>query len=202
VAAHLGLAAGVQPTIMMGNSFVVVAATPDLAREALASEAREDHGWQPTGKLVQAFEGLPGDLTFLAVADHRDSHVPRWIAGLPCVTQLLVNLSQEEDLDNASPWSLLDMFCLPSPGRFHVKFDRRGIPEADDLSPFLFPSVLAATVDERGLRLISRGSFPFALFANNAAINYFFSLGWTNYEGLRFKETLDLRIFGLDPSQW
>jgi hypothetical protein len=200
-AAKLGLAAGVQPTIIMGKSFVAVAATPELAREALASEAREDHGSKPTGKLVHAFEGLPGDVTFLGVADHRDSHVPHWIAKLPGLTQLPVNMSQEEDLDNASPWSLLDMFCLPSPGRFHVKFDKTRIPEEDDLSPFLFPSVLAATVDERGLRFISRGAFPLALLANNAAINYYFFFGWTNYEGFRFKETLDVRVFGLDPSQ-
>ena len=202
VAAHLGLAAGVQPTIMMGKSFVAVAATPDLAREALASEGREDQRWKPTGMLVQAFEGLPGDLTFLAVADHRDSHVPRWIAGLPSLTQLLVNLSQEEDLDNASPWSLLDIFCLPSPGRFHVKFDRRRIPEPDDLRPFLFPSVLAATVDERGYRFISRGAFPLALLMNEASIKYGFWIEWTNLVGLKFEETLDFRIFGLDPSQW
>jgi hypothetical protein len=201
-AAKLGLSAGVQPTIIMGKSFVAVAATPELAREALASEAREDHGWKPTGKLVHAFEGLPGDLTFLGVADHRDSGVPHWIAGLPGITQLLVNMSQEQDLDDASPWSLLDMFGLPSPGRFHVKIDNTRIPEADDLRPFLFPSVLAATVDERGYRFISRGAFPLALLANDAAAKASFWLGWTYPEGFRFKETLDIRIFGFDPSQW
>jgi hypothetical protein len=201
-ASKLGFAAGVRPTIMMGKSFVAVAATPELAREALASEAREDHGWKPTGKLVHAFEGLPGDLTFLDVADHRDSGVPHWIAGLPGITQLLVNMSQEQDLDDASPWSLLDMFGLPSPGRFHVKIDNTRIPEADDLRPFLFPSVLAATVDERGYRFISRGAFPLALLANDAAVKASFWLGWTYPEGFRFKETLDIRIFGFDPSQW
>ena len=187
---------------MIGKSFVAMAATPDLAREALASEAREDQGWKPTGRLVHAFEGLPGDVTFLGVADHRDSRVRRWIAGLPGMTQLLVNMSQEEDLDNASPWSLLDMFCLPSPGRFHVKIDNTRIPEADDLGPFLFPSVLAATVDERGLRFISRGAFPLALLTNDATVKSCFWFGWTYPEGFRFEETLEARVFGLDPSQW
>jgi hypothetical protein len=201
-AAILGLGDGVRPTIMIGKSFVAVAATPDRAREALATETRLDNRWKPTGKLEHAFEGLPGDLTFLAVADHRGSHVPGWIAGLPALTQLLVNMSEEEDLDNASPWSLLDMFCLPSPGRFQVKIARTRIPEADDLRPFQFPSVLAATVDERGYRLISRSAFPLALLANEAVINYYFWLGWTNYEGLRFTESLHFRIFGLDPCQW
>jgi hypothetical protein len=124
-----------------------------------------------TDKLVNAFEGMPSDLTFLAVADHRGSHVPQWIAELPSLTQLLVNINEEVDLDNASPWCLLDMFCLPSPGRFQVKIDRSRIPDPHDLRPLLFPSVVAATVDELGYRFISRGAFPLALLANEAVIN-------------------------------
>jgi hypothetical protein len=173
-----------------------------LGLNALASETQRDNRWKPAGKLVHAFEGLPGDVTFLAVADHRDSHVPNWIAGLPSLTQLIINMNQEEDLDNASPWALFDMFCLPSPGRFQAKINRSRIPKADDLRPFLFPSVLAATVDERGYRLISRGAFPLALIANEAVISYYFWLGRTKYEGLRFTESLHFRIFGLDPCQW
>jgi hypothetical protein len=118
------------------------------------------------------------------------------------LTQLLVNMSQEEDLNNAFPWRLLDMFCLPSLGRFQIKIDNTRTPAADDLSPFLVSSLLAATVDERGLHFIGRGPFPLAVLAYNVAINYYFLFGWTYYEGLGFKETLDVTIFGLDPSQW
>jgi hypothetical protein len=86
------------------------------------------------------------------------------------MTQMIVNMSQEDELDNASPWCFLDLIGVPRPGGFHVKIDRSQTPRADDLRPFLFPSVLAATVDERGYRLISRGAFPFALLGNEAEI--------------------------------
>lgn len=187
---------------MVGKSFIALAATPDLAREALASENRVDHRWQPTGKLVNAFEGLPDDLTFLAVRDHRGSQVPEWIANLPYVAQLLINMSQEDDLDNASPWCFLDLIGVPRPGGLHVKIDPSQVPRADDLRPFLFPSVLATAVDERGCRLISRGAFPFALLANETQIKSWFGVGWTSDEGLRFKENTKFTIFGLDPTEW
>jgi hypothetical protein len=122
------------------------------------------------------------------------------------LTQLLVNMSQEEDLDNASPWRLLDMICLPSPGRFHVKFDSTRIPEADDLRSFQSPSVLAATADEQGLRFITREAYPLALIANDASIKYFYWIEWTNTSGLRFEQNVNFSAFvlhlDLDPSQW
>jgi hypothetical protein len=78
--------------MMIGKSFVAVAANPELAREAVASETQQDNRWKPTGKLVDAFEGIPNDLTFFAVADDRGSHVPQWIAGLPIL--FLVGMDQ------------------------------------------------------------------------------------------------------------
>jgi hypothetical protein len=201
-AVALGLGDRVEPTIMVGKSFVALAATPKLAREALASEIDPDRRWKPTGKLVSAFEGLPDDLTFLAVADHRSSNFAEKIAALPHMTQVLINMSQEDDLDHASPWCLLDWLGVPRPGGFQVKIDRSQIPSPDDLRPFLSPSILAATVDERGCRLISRGAFPFALLANETEMKYWFGAGWTMDEGFRFKEKIDFTIFGFDPTEW
>ncbi len=201
-AATLELDDEVQPTIMVGNSFIALAATPELAREALASETQVDRRWKPTGKLVNAFEGLPNDLTLLVVADHKGSGVPEKIASLPSMTQMIINMSHEDDLDNASPWCFLDLIGVPRPGGFQVKIDRSQIPKADDLRPFLFPTILAATVDERGFRLISRGAFPFALLANETDMKYWFWAGWTIHEGFRFKEKVNFTIFGLDPTEW
>ena len=65
------------------------------------------------------------------------------------MTQMLINMSQEDDLDNASPWSFLDLIGVPRPGGFQVKIDRSQIPKAEDLCPFLLPSVVATSVDER-----------------------------------------------------
>src|ERR1700733_11385362 len=83
-------------------------------------------------------------------------------------------MSQQDDIKNVSPWCILEMFGLSRPGGFQVKVERQRIPEAGDLRSFLFPSVLAATADERGLRFITREAFPLALIANEASIKYFF----------------------------
>ena len=184
-AARLDLGDGVQPTIMLGKSFLAVAATPDLASEALAAEFQADCRWKPTGKLVNAFDSLPDDLTLLVVADHRSSGVPEKIAALPSLTQMIINMSQEEDLEDASPWCLLDMIGLPRPGGFQIKIDRSQIPKADDLHPFLFPSILAGTVDERGCRLISCGAFPFALLANETEVHFSLKCGMAQRRGLQ-----------------
>jgi hypothetical protein len=202
IATFLGASDGVVPTIMIGKSHIALAATPELAREALAAETQVDRRWKPTGTLVNAFEGLPDALTFLVVADHRGSSVPEQIAALPYVTQIFINMCQEDNLDDASPWCLLDWFGVPRPGGFQVKIDRFQVPKADDLRPFLSPSILAASVDERGCRMISRGAFPFALLANETDIKCGLGAGWTIDEGFRFKEKVDFTIFGIDPTEW
>ena len=200
-AAKLELDAGVQPAIMVGKSFIAVAATPELAREALNVEKHDDKRWKPTSKLARAFEGLPDNLTFLAVSDHHESSFPDKIAGLPVMIQTIINMSQEENLENASPWCILDIFGLPRPGGFQVKIARSQVPTADDVRPFLMPSILAATVDERGYRLISREAFPFALFANESLLKFYVGFQWTLDEGLRFEEQANFTIFGFDPTE-
>ena len=149
-----------------GKSYIAVAATPELARGTRLGETQADSRWKPTGKLHDAFEGLPDDLTFLAVSDHRESSVPEKIAGLPSMTQMLINMSEEEISDNASPWCILDMFGLPRPGGFQVKIDRSTDSHGGRRSsvPLARASWPRRSI-ERGCRLISRGAFPFALFA-------------------------------------
>ena len=69
---------------MVGKSYISLAATPELARQALASETQVDCRWKPTGKLIDAFGGLPDDLTFLGVSrSTRTSSIPEKIASLP-----------------------------------------------------------------------------------------------------------------------
>jgi hypothetical protein len=151
---------------------------------------------------VNAFEGLPDELTLLVVADQRHSKVPEWIASLPGLTKSLINMSQEENLDNASPWCFLDIIGLPRSGGARIRIDPSELPDADDLRPFLFPSVLAATVDERRYRLSSRGAFPLALLANETILKFSLGFGWTLEEGFRIDENLNLSIFGFDPTAW
>ena len=152
--------------------------------------------------MAQALEDLPNDLSFLAVADHGDSRVGAWIAGLPWITQLMLNMSEEGDLNNASARCFLDMLGLPRPGVAKIAIDRSRIPAENDIRPFLFPSVVAATVDDGGYRLMTREAFPLALIANETNITSWFGAEWTIDDGFRFQEQLKVTIFGIDPTAW
>ena len=202
IAETLGLDDQVRPTILVGKSYIAVAATPDLAREALAAETQIEGRWKPTAKVAQALDDLPNDLSFLAVADHGDSRVGAWIAELPWIAQLLLNISEEEDLDNASARCFLDMMGLPRPGVAKINIAPSQIPAENDIRPFLFPSVVAATVDDLGYRLMTREAFPFAVIANETNITSWFGAEWTIDDGFRFQELIKVTIFGVDPTTW
>ena len=77
------ITADVQPTILIGKSYVAVANNPILARAALAAESRPGDRWVPDGELAKMLNGLPAKLQFLSVGNPRDSFWPEAIAGLP-----------------------------------------------------------------------------------------------------------------------
>ena len=62
-----------QPTVLLGESFVAVAANPTLARAAIASAAQPAARWQPTGELRKSIECLPANVVFLSVGNPRAS---------------------------------------------------------------------------------------------------------------------------------
>jgi hypothetical protein len=108
---------------------------------------------------------LPTDLTSLSVGNPRDSSWPELIANLPKYVQYLgnfVDISEPEPPAAPPTSGLLTLLGVPRAGGFRVRIDPRKVPKADDLRAMLFPSVLATTVDDRGLRFISRESIPFA----------------------------------------
>jgi hypothetical protein len=184
----------VRPTILVGKSFVACASNLELAREALAAESQPGIPWTPTGELVQAFACLPERLTFLAVGDHRDSAWPDTIAHLPGTAQTLITfLGLDTGADAPAAGELLAALGIPRPRGFRVRIDPSKIPKADQLRPYLFPSVLAAAVDDQGFRLIAREALPLACFGSKVAVKS--TRAWTKGKGFDQKIKFDLSFF-------
>jgi hypothetical protein len=184
----------VRPTILVGTSFVACASNLERAREALAAESEPGIAWRPAGELVQAFACLPERLTFLAVGDHRDSAWPDAIAHLPSTVQTLNTfLGFDTGADAPAAGELLAALGIPRPGGFRVRIDPSKIPKADQLRPYLFPSVLAAAVDDQGFRLIAREALPLACFGSKVTVKS--ARAWTKGKGFDQKLKLDLSFF-------
>jgi hypothetical protein len=168
----------ITPTVALGRSSVVVAVNPDQARGAIEAESGAGPRWTPDAETARALGALPADLVFLCVGNPRDSSWPVTIANIPAYAQFLGNYVDHSMADAAatSPGSeLLGLLGVPRPGGFRLRIDRAKTPNADDLRAALFPSVLAATVDDRGLRIVLREAFPFACFG--AESNYKINVG-------------------------
>jgi hypothetical protein len=159
------------PTVALTRSSVVVAIRPEQARAAVEAESGAGPKWAPDAETARALEALPADLAFLAVGNPRDSSWPDAIAGLPATVQFLGNYVDHSVANAAatSPGSdLLALVGVPRPGGFRLRIDQAKSPKADDLRAALFPSVLAATVDDRGLRIVLREAIPFACFGTES----------------------------------
>jgi hypothetical protein len=187
-----------KPTILVGKSHVAVAASLELAREALSAELPGGAAWTPKGELQKAWECLPEQLTFLSVGDPGDSPWPPLLEQLPSNLQMLVNLFMAGLDDDKAPAGseLLALVGIPAPGGFRFRIDPAQIPRADQVRTHLFPSVVAGTVDDRGFRLIGREAFPFACLGTDGKIKW--SSTWSSKNG--FNRDFKLN-FGLGLKQ-
>jgi prepilin-type processing-associated H-X9-DG protein len=132
----LPLPAGVRPTLLIGEKYAALALSPEAAREAL--EARPDD-------RLRAMLGRPGkDLVVLSVGDPRET-TPEILANLPFFLQLLGHSNQGEEA----------MRALAS-----IKVDADLIPSPDAMRKYLFPSVTTVAVNDQGLTITARQSFP------------------------------------------
>ncbi len=136
-----------QPTILLGESFIAISNNPVLARAAIAAESRPADRWVPTGELMKLFESLPTNVAFLFVGNPRDSFWPETIANLP---------------KTFAPY----LGKVKSAQTFKV-------PRAQALRALLFPSILAAVIDDRGLRVISLEALPIGCFGIGSTQNFF-----------------------------
>jgi hypothetical protein len=160
------LGADLQPTVILGKQFVIAAATTDLARAAIAAEARSGERWKPDGELLKSFEGLPKRLSFLHVGNTRDSRWPEGIANFPETAEpfllSFMGLSPLVAEEAADTPDLLAILGVPLLARSTAQAERTKLPRADDIRAHLFPSVIAATVDERNFRVLALEAVPFA----------------------------------------
>ena len=161
------LTADLQPTILVGKTYLVLAANPNLARAAIAAENRPEERWKPTGEVAQAIGCLPANLAFLSVGNPRDSFWPEMVANFPQTAAPFLNkfigfpVIPEADAPPAP--DALDVLGIP-----RVAGQGPRPPRADELRPLIQPSILAATVEDRSFRVISLESLPLGCFGLEA----------------------------------
>lgn len=179
-----------EPTILVGKTSVALSLYAREARAALAAEADPALAWSPTGETSSAFEALPDELNVLFVRDQADSPWPGWFAELPSLVQLMAAAFEDEEAPKPETGiDLLGLLDLPAPGGFRVRIDRARVPTVDQIRAHLFPSVTAAAIDDRGIRLFRREAWPFACPAAHFTLKS--SREWSNTSG--FKRTLKVK---------
>ncbi len=152
-----------QPAILLGKSFLSVAANPGLARAAIAGETRKASRLNPTGELAKSLACLPEKLSLLVVGNPRDSFWPEAIASSPTTAGPFLNMFLGLPVAEL-PADAQDSDLL---GLLGVK--RTQAPVASELRDRLFPSVIAATVDDRSFRVIALEALPFAFLGPEIA---------------------------------
>jgi hypothetical protein len=80
--AEMSALLNIKPTLILGKRHIILATSPDLAKEALALESSADSRWVPSGDFAQTVDGLPSQLVYLQVTDPRDT-IPQAITKLP-----------------------------------------------------------------------------------------------------------------------
>jgi hypothetical protein len=164
-AALLPMAAGLRPTLLLGRKELVLATSPATGRRALDFSERASAGGLPAGDpLGDVLKQLPDRLIFLGVDDVRQSMAPELLISLPNAMEYVI-IRKMRGLSLLEP--LAGGPAGPNPGGEGARhaarklaMDPELIPEPESLRPFLFPSVYAMAVDDRGIRLISREAFP------------------------------------------
>jgi hypothetical protein len=179
VPSELGrLPGNLRPTIRVGPKHVAIATSPDLARQAL--EVRSADAWTPPAEIAPSFAKLPSGLIALGVSDPRDT-LPKTLAGLPGQVQANINTAILRGAmppvgatpPGGAPATPPGGAPAPPPGApggegappaapptIVLQVDPAKLPSADALKALMFPSTVAAAVDDQGLRVIRRGAFP------------------------------------------
>ena len=143
----------IAPTVALGKSTLVIATTPAAAQAVLAQEAPSAPGrWKADGAFATAFEKLPARLVFLSVGDPREA-LPALVANLPALVQA-VNMQLQG--------RMMGPGGMPGGGApvLDIKLDPSKLPKAVDLARRLFPSTMALSVDDEGVRLVAREPMP------------------------------------------
>ena len=149
---------GFRPSVVVGRGYAALAGSPEAARAASTPGLR----WEPDGPVGEALASLPPQLTFLHVSDPRRSRFARRIVNLPDAVQTLATAgSVGLGEDDPTPGDqILAMIGVPRRGGLRIRMDRAKVPDPSAIDAPLFPNVVAAAVDDRGLRLFVIDSVP------------------------------------------
>jgi hypothetical protein len=175
-----------QPTVLLGKSFIAAAASPALACAAISGESSATKRFKPDDELIKSLDCLPVKLSLLIVGNPRDSFWPQAIASFPAEAAPFVRnsigLPVGELAEDAPATDLLGLLGVPQHQISKLRADRSKLPTADELRTRIFPSVIAATVDERSFRVIALEALPFAFLgpeikSDQAGLGHAISVG-------------------------
>jgi len=133
-------AAILAPTVLVGKNQLAIGISEAEARAANAAET-----WKPAPEFATALDKAPGNALALSVGDPRSSF-PAMIAGAPASLAML----------NAA------MMAQAQPGKkpFALKIDPGRFPGQAELKARLFPGTIAVTLDDAGLKVVTREAIP------------------------------------------
>jgi hypothetical protein len=131
-----------RPGMVLGTKHLAIATHIDGAREAVAIEADGSKGLRP--------EDLPEGAVFYDVSDPRDL-MPDLIANLPFAVQMLGRMGP------GGPFRPVDPQFNPLAA---VRIEPEMVPDPEEMRRRMGPNRLAVTVDEKGLTITSRETFP------------------------------------------
>lgn len=96
------------------------------------------------------------------------------------------------DIDDRTAWFLANLIGLPRPGQFWLRYDRKDLPREEDLRAPIFASVLAASWDARGYRVIQREPIAFAGLASELWLHHSLRIRWNAPKGQRHRLILSV----------
>ena len=135
------LPVGIRPTIRLGKAHVAFSTDAESAEQALASLA--PGAKKPSAELKE--DDSKENLIFLSISDPSE-YLPELLANVPFFVQSLSMLTQR---DPSSPLKGISL-----------KIDRTRIPSPQALRKYLFPATVKMAVDDQGLTIMTRDSFP------------------------------------------
>ncbi|WP_083712634.1 DUF1559 domain-containing protein [Paludisphaera borealis] len=141
------LGAAFSPTITLAKGQLMVAASRDAARKAVAAAgAGPDGRWKPTEAFIPLAERLPRGMVMLSVSDIRET-LPAIIESLPQLVPMLNAQISQASRANGGP-------------AVAINIDPAKVPPADQLRALLFPASFALAVDDQGIFFVQRESLP------------------------------------------
>ncbi|MDG3004461.1 DUF1559 domain-containing protein [Paludisphaera mucosa] len=141
------------PTVALADGWLVVAATRDGARQAVAAGSGPDGRWKPEGAFAPMAKRLPAGMIALAVSDIRET-IPAIVEGLPQLAAIAnAQIAQQTGRNEE-----------------FIDVDPDKVPPADQLRPLLFPSSSALAVDDEGILIHQRESIPSVTSPTNLGV--------------------------------